>query len=73
MPFILGIALLAAFFVWEMRFAKYPMAPAKLFSLEKRTLIIVLLVIFISGGNYFVLLMMWPSQVYNVYGMSELL
>jgi multisubunit Na+/H+ antiporter MnhF subunit len=67
-PFILGIIFIIAFFIWEIRFAKYPMAPPKLFSLDKRTMIIILIITFVSGGNYFVLLMMWPSEIYNVYG-----
>ncbi|KAF2750085.1 MFS general substrate transporter [Sporormia fimetaria CBS 119925] len=67
-PFIIGIVLIVAFFVWEVRFAPYPMVPAALFSKAKKTMIIILLITFLSGGNYFVLLLFWPTQVYNVYG-----
>ena len=68
-PFILGIAGIISFFVWEMRFAPYPMAPAALFSKDKRTMIATLLLTFWSGGNYFVVLLLWPTQCYDVYGM----
>jgi Fungal trichothecene efflux pump (TRI12) len=68
-PFILGIILIIAFFVWEIKFAPYPMAPRKMFTKAKRTMILILLITFISGGNYFVLLLLWPTEVYNIYGM----
>ncbi|KAL2839413.1 fungal trichothecene efflux pump [Aspergillus pseudoustus] len=68
LPFILGIVSIIAFFVWEAKFAPYPMVPAKLFSKDKRTMIAILLITFWSGGNYFVLLLLWPTQCYNVYG-----
>jgi hypothetical protein len=60
--------MIIAFFIWEVKFAPHPMAPKAIFSLEKRTMIIILIITFVSGGNFFVLLMMWPSQIYNVYG-----
>lgn len=60
--------MIIAFFVWEVRFAKYPMVPPALFSKAKKTMIVILLITFLSGGNYFVLLLFWPTQVYNVYG-----
>lgn len=72
-PFILGIVGIIAFVVWEVKFAPYPMVPAKLFSKDKRTMTAILLVTFWSGGNYFVLLLLWPTQCYNVYGMLTLL
>lgn len=67
-PFILGIVLIIAFFVWEVRFAPYPMVPKAIFHKAKRTMIIILLITFLSGGNFFVLLLFWPTQIYNVYG-----
>ncbi|KAF9886108.1 hypothetical protein FE257_012043 [Aspergillus nanangensis] len=67
-PFILGILIIVGFFVWEVKFARYPMVPAALFSKDKRTMIAILLVTFWSGGNYFALLLLWPVQCYNVYG-----
>jgi hypothetical protein len=66
-PLILGIVLLIAFFVWEF-YAPYPMVPRALFSKAKKTMIVILLITFLSGGNYFVMLLFWPTQVYNVYG-----
>ena len=66
-PFILGIILIIAFFVWEV-YAPYPMAPRKLFSKDKRTMALILLITFLSGGNFFVMLLFWPTQIYNVYG-----
>jgi hypothetical protein len=66
-PLIIGIVLIIAFFIWEF-FAPHPMVPRALFSKAKRTMIVILLITFLSGGNYFVLLLFWPTQVYNVYG-----
>jgi hypothetical protein len=34
-------------------------------------MIVILLITFLSGGNYFVLLLLWPTQIYNVYGKSS--
>jgi hypothetical protein len=31
-------------------------------------MIIILLITFLSGGNFFALLIFWPTEVYNVYG-----
>lgn len=56
-----------AFFVWEI-YAPYPMVPRALFSKAKKTMIIILLITFLSGGNFFVMLLMYPTEVYNVYG-----
>ena len=35
-------------------------------------MIVILLITFLSGGNYFVLLLFWPTQIYNVYGKHDL-
>lgn len=48
------------------------MVPKALFSKAKQTMIVILLITFLSGGNYFVMLLFWPTQVYNVYGESRL-
>ena len=66
-PFVLGLVLIIAFFVWEV-YAPYPMVPRALFHKAKQTMIVILLITFLSGGNYFVMLLFWPTQVYNVYG-----
>lgn len=67
-PFILGVVLIIAFFVWEMKFAKFPMCPKGLFRKDKRSMIVIFLITFLSGANFFVLLLFWPTQVYNMYG-----
>jgi hypothetical protein len=61
--------MIIAFFIWEL-YAPYPMVPRALFSKAKNTMIVILLITFLSGGNYFAMLLFWPTQVYNVYGMS---
>ncbi|KAJ8109889.1 hypothetical protein OPT61_g7123 [Boeremia exigua] len=66
-PLVIGIVLIIAFFVWEF-FAPHPMVPRALFKKAKRTMIIILLITWLSGGNFFVLLLFWPTQIYNVYG-----
>lgn len=59
--------MIAAFFVWEF-FAPHPMVPRALFKKAKKTMIVILLITWLSGGNFFVLLLFWPTQIYNVYG-----
>lgn len=71
-PFILGLVIIAVFFIWESMFAPFPMVPAAVFSKDKRTMICALLITFFSGGNFFVLLLFWPTQVYNMYGNDPL-
>ncbi|KAK3654672.1 hypothetical protein LTR56_003945 [Elasticomyces elasticus] len=66
-PLIIGVVLLAAFFVWEAKFAKYPMFPKRLRQ-EPRILGLTLVITFISGANFFSILMFWPTQAFNVYG-----
>ncbi|KAI8942834.1 hypothetical protein NX059_000874 [Plenodomus lindquistii] len=67
-PFLLGSAFIIAFFIWEIYFAPHPMVPRALFSKAKKVMIVILLITFLSGGNFFVLLLMWPTEIYNVYG-----
>jgi hypothetical protein len=64
----IGLTIIVAFFVWELLYAPFPMIPAAVFSRDKRTMILTLLITFFSGGNYFCMLVFWPTQVYNVYG-----
>ncbi|KAK5682360.1 hypothetical protein LTS10_005487 [Elasticomyces elasticus] len=66
-PLIIGVVLLVAFFVWEAKFAKYPMFPKRLRQ-EPRILGLTLVITFISGANFFSILMFWPTQAFNVYG-----
>ncbi len=44
------------------------MVPRALFSKAKKNMIIVLFITFLSGGNFFVLLLIYPTQIYNMYG-----
>ncbi|KAG2164647.1 MFS general substrate transporter [Aureobasidium pullulans] len=66
-PLILGAVLLVAFGFWEAYGAKYPMFPKRLRQ-EPRILSLTLVITFISGANFFSLLMFWPTQAFNVYG-----
>lgn len=64
-PLILGVALLVGFFVWESYGAKFPMFPKRLRQ-EPRILGLTLVITFISGANFFSILMFWPTQAFNV-------
>ncbi|RFU25396.1 hypothetical protein B7463_g10932, partial [Scytalidium lignicola] len=66
-PLIIGAALLVAFGIWEAKGAKHPMFPARL-KQAPRILILTLIITFISGANFFSILMFWPTQAFNVYG-----
>ncbi|KAE8415874.1 fungal trichothecene efflux pump [Aspergillus pseudocaelatus] len=66
-PLILGFALLVIFGVWEVYGAKYPIFPSRL-KQEPRTLGLTLVITFISGANFFSVIMFWPTQSFNVYG-----
>ncbi|KAI9370659.1 fungal trichothecene efflux pump [Aspergillus egyptiacus] len=66
-PLILGLVLLVAFGLWEAYGAEYPIVPSRL-KQEPRTLGLTLVITFISGANFFSVLMFWPTQAHNVYG-----
>lgn len=66
-PLILGVVLMALFFLWEARFAPFPMFPRRL-NQEPRLLVLTLIITLISGANFFSVLLFWPTQSYNVYG-----
>jgi hypothetical protein len=66
-PLILGVAFLVAFVLWEAYGAKHPMFPKRLRQ-EPRILGLTLVITFISGANFFSILMFWPTQAFNVYG-----
>jgi hypothetical protein len=68
-PLIIGIVMIVAFFVWEF-YAPHPMVPRAMFHKSKKTMIVILLITWLSGGNFFALLLFYPTQIYNVYGMS---
>ena len=63
----LGVALLVAFVVWESKFAKHPMFPSRL-KQNTRIFVLTLIITFISGANFFSVLLFWPTQAFNVYG-----
>jgi hypothetical protein len=58
---------MASFVVWERRGAANPMVPRYL-SKAPRTLALTMLITFISGANFFSVLLLWPPEAYNVYG-----
>ncbi|KAK8212787.1 hypothetical protein M8818_002952 [Zalaria obscura] len=66
-PLILGIILIVAFFLWEAYGAQYPMFPKRLRQ-DPRILGLTLVITFISGANFFSIIMFWPTQAFNVYG-----
>ncbi|KAH7068598.1 fungal trichothecene efflux pump [Paraphoma chrysanthemicola] len=66
-PLILGAVLIVAFVLWEAYGAKHPMFPKRLRQ-EPRILGLTLVITFISGANFFSILMFWPTQAFNVYG-----
>jgi hypothetical protein len=59
--------MLIAFGFWEAYGAKYPMFPARL-KQAPRILGLTLVITFISGANFFSIIMFWPTQAFNVYG-----
>jgi hypothetical protein len=61
--------MIAAFFVWEF-YAPHPMVPRAMFHKAKKTMVVILLITWLSGGNFFALLLFYPTQIYNVYGTS---
>ncbi|KAK0733670.1 fungal trichothecene efflux pump [Lasiosphaeria miniovina] len=66
-PLVLGVCLIVAFVAWETWGAANPMVPRRL-GKAPRTLVLTLVITFISGANFFSVLMLWPSEAYNVYG-----
>ncbi|CZR51778.1 probable trichothecene efflux pump [Phialocephala subalpina] len=66
-PLLLGAVLLIAFGFWEIYGAKYPMFPSRL-KQNPRILALTLIITFISGANFFSVLLFWPTQAFNVYG-----
>ena len=66
-PLLLGATLCIAFVFWEIYGAKHPMFPSRL-KQEPRILALTLVITFISGANFFSIVMFWPTQAFNVYG-----
>lgn len=66
-PLILGFVLIVLFCIWEWKFAKFPMFPKRI-GKDPRILVLTLIITFISGANFFSVLLFWPTQAFNVYG-----
>jgi MFS family permease len=66
-PLFVGVLFLAAFVIWEVFFVKYPMFPRRLWQ-APWILTLTLIITFISGANFFAVIMFWPVQAFNVYG-----
>ena len=66
-PLLLGAALLIGFAFWEVYGAKWPMFPSRL-KKDPRILALTLIITFISGANFFSVLLFWPTQAFNMYG-----
>jgi hypothetical protein len=66
-PLLLGALFLISFAFWEIYGAKYPMFPSRL-KKDPRILALTLVITFISGANFFSVLLFWPTQAFNVYG-----
>ena len=66
-PLIVGVFLLACFVAWQLWGATNPMVPRNL-SKAPRTLALTMIITFISGANFFSVLLLWPPEAYNVYG-----
>ncbi len=58
---------MVGFGFWEIYGAKHPMFPSRL-KQEPRILALTLIITFISGSNFFSVIMFWPTQAFNVYG-----
>ncbi|OBT41957.1 hypothetical protein VE00_07510 [Pseudogymnoascus sp. WSF 3629] len=66
-PLFIGALLLVLFAVWEIKFAPYPMFPRRI-GKDPRILAMTLVITFISGANFFAVILFWPTQAFNVYG-----
>lgn len=59
------------FVIYESKFASFPMFPARL-KKAPRILVLTLIITFISGANFFSVLLFWPTQSFNVYGQDPI-
>lgn len=62
----IGIVLIIAFIVWEAFFVKYPLFPARL-KRHPRAFYTICFITFVSGANFFAVLVFWPTQYYSMY------
>lgn len=65
-PIVIGAVLVIAFGVWEIWLVKYPMFPRQL-GQNPRALTAILIITFVSGANFFALLVFWPVQYFVQY------
>lgn len=70
-PLFLGVLLFGLFCLYEWKWATYPMFPGAI-AREPRILLLTLIITFISGANFFSVILFWPTQSYNVYGHDAL-
>jgi hypothetical protein len=68
---IIGLCLGIVFAIWEWRFAKYPMFSARLKEKSPRVLAVILLICFVSGANFFAVLLYWPTQYQILYATDD--
>jgi Sugar (and other) transporter len=64
---LLGLFILTLFVFWELYGAKYPIVPTRL-GAEPLILSLTFLITFISGANFYSVVMFWPSETFDVYG-----
>ena len=64
--FLIGLALIAVWIIYEAKVAKYPMVPPELFK-GQRVVSLSFAVAFIAGANFFSLLNFWPLTISKVW------
>ena len=70
-PFICGVFILAGFVVWEIRYAKVPIAPRELF--RRRVTRMAFIISFVAGMNFYSLTNFAPTYFSNVYPVNPIL
>lgn len=65
-PLFLGAALFTGFIIWEWKGARYPIFPSRL-KQEPRVLYSVLIITFLSGANFFAVLIWWTDESQALY------
>lgn len=63
---IIGLVLLAAWVIWEYKFARYPMVPKQIFS-GQRVVTLTFFVAFVAGINFYSLLNFYPLSFATMY------
>lgn len=64
--FLIGLAMIFTWVIWEWKFAKHPMIPGELFK-GQRVVGLSFGVAFVAGMNFFSLLNFWPLTISSVY------